>query len=335
MALANFFEAGLASLGAVCERTWHNRLQVLAEGHAAKLWNDDGALVDSEILFHGPDQSGVDNAAAEAFPGCPLTFRLAETICGSGRTLDRIVLRPFEPTPRPPSTETAERLWHAQFSGCARWRLESVPVTAWHFSLLVLARCEIQAIDQHWSLHRIALSLPDGQSDDALAASLPLADADFQPPALDWPKPDMAQWRQHLHSALRHDLDHDLAGILRRQENYLRREFDRIHNYFDSYEGELSDRQRHSNSATVKTKMADRLAAAQSERARRCQDQLHRHEIRVVPHVDALCLLAEPAWQATVSFFRQGCSYSGRALYIPRSRSWKQSCCENRLILPR
>ena len=33
------------------------------------------------------------------------------------------------------------------------------------YSLIALARCDIQAIDQHWSLHRLALSLPGGERD--------------------------------------------------------------------------------------------------------------------------------------------------------------------------
>ena len=35
--LIDFFEEGLHSLGAVCERSWHDRLEVLAEGDAALL----------------------------------------------------------------------------------------------------------------------------------------------------------------------------------------------------------------------------------------------------------------------------------------------------------
>lgn len=322
MALADFFDDALSSLGAVCERTWHNRLHVLAEGLAARPWRDDDAMVETEILFHSPGQSSVGNAAAEAFPGCPLTFRLAETRFGAVRSLDRIVLRSFEPTPRPPSHETAERTWHAQFPGCIRWRIERVPVAAWNFSLLVLIRCEIQATDQHWSLHRLAISLADGQTDPALSENLALAEAEPNPPHLSWPAPDLPAWTHHLHSALRHELEPDLAGILRRQENYLRRELDRIDDYFDGYERELLQRQQHTSSDAVKAKMMDRLKAAAAEREKRRQDQLHRHEIRVLPHVDALCLLAEPAWHVPISFIRQGSPSTVQGLFIPRSRRW-------------
>ena len=39
--LIEFFEEGLHSLGAICERSWHDRLDVLAEADAARLWRDD------------------------------------------------------------------------------------------------------------------------------------------------------------------------------------------------------------------------------------------------------------------------------------------------------
>ena len=32
--------------------------------------------------------------------------------------------------------------------------------------------CEIQAIDQHWSLHQLALAWPRGESDDGLASEI-------------------------------------------------------------------------------------------------------------------------------------------------------------------
>ena len=37
--LLGFYEAGLTALGALCERTWHDGLEVVAEGPAARLWN--------------------------------------------------------------------------------------------------------------------------------------------------------------------------------------------------------------------------------------------------------------------------------------------------------
>ena len=34
-ALVDFYEEGFAALGALCERTWHDRLEIVAEGQAA------------------------------------------------------------------------------------------------------------------------------------------------------------------------------------------------------------------------------------------------------------------------------------------------------------
>lgn len=64
------------------------------------------------------------------------------------------------------------------------------------------------------------------------------------------------------------------------------------------------------------------LAAAKAEHARRRQDQVQRHEIRVIPHFDALLWLAEPAWQATVSFLEGNQPRRVEAVLVPRARRW-------------
>ena len=83
--------------------------------------------------------------------------------------LERYILPDAVP-PRPPDGAVAEKLWRAQFPDTRRWRLAAPFQPDFHFTLLALVRCEIQAIDQHWSLHRVAVSLPDGELDDALRA---------------------------------------------------------------------------------------------------------------------------------------------------------------------
>ena len=35
--LVNFYEDGFAALGALCERTWHDRLEIVAEGEDSDL----------------------------------------------------------------------------------------------------------------------------------------------------------------------------------------------------------------------------------------------------------------------------------------------------------
>jgi hypothetical protein len=59
------------------------------------------------------------------------------------------------------------------------------------------------------------------------------------------------------------------------------------------------------------------------EHERRRLDQLHRHEIRVIPHLDALLLLAEPAWRAKLTVAHHDVPRPCDALWVPRARRWK------------
>src|SRR5213083_1398742 len=300
--LVQFFEEGLTTLGAVCERSWHDRLELVAEGPAASLWNPAGEFVEKQLRFVPPDATGGRDADTEVFPGCPLTFRLAETLRGGTLQIERAALQPFD-QPRPPSCDAVERLWHAQFSACPRWRLEGPFQHDWHFSVLLLARCEIQAIDQQWSLHRLALSFANGQRDDSLAEKLDFAAVNPRPDeTISWPALDLARWQERIVAALTEELTGDLARIRARQANYLRRELDRIDDYFENYERELQQRAARSRSNDSHLKMADRLAAARIEHERRRHDQIQRYQIRIVPHFDAFLLAAEPAWGTVVSF---------------------------------
>ena len=74
--LMDFFEQGLLSLGAVCERSWHDRLEVLAEGDGARLWRKEGELFSGELNFRDSGAAETENPEVEVFPGCPLTFQL-------------------------------------------------------------------------------------------------------------------------------------------------------------------------------------------------------------------------------------------------------------------
>ena len=321
-ALIDFFEDGLNSLGAVSERSWHDRLHLVAEGRAAQLWNPEGALVEAELQFIPADTSGPRQADKEVFPGCPLTFRLAESLRPAPLPLERVILQPFD-SGHPPSPEVAERIWHQQFEGCSRWRLETDFKAAWHFSLLVLVRCEIQAIDQHWSLHRLALAFPSGESDQSLAASFDFAQVDAncaEPPP--WPAVNLAAWQSQFRVALEEEVREELTTVRARQEQYLRRELERIDRYFDSYEAELQQRQRRSHNEGTRMKTEERLAAARAEHQRRRRDQVHRHEVRVVPHLDALLCVAEPAWFAALSFTQHHEPRRAEGRFVPRARRW-------------
>src|ERR1017187_9934916 len=102
--LLDFYEEGLTALGAVCARPWHARLEVLAEGRAARLWDPTGAFHSAELQFVPPDATGARDAAHEVFPGCPLTFGLAETLRVAPLPLERVVLADDGAHARPPDT---------------------------------------------------------------------------------------------------------------------------------------------------------------------------------------------------------------------------------------
>jgi hypothetical protein len=320
--LIDFFQEGLETLGAVCERTWHDRLQLVAEGPAARLWNPDGALFETELHFLPPNDPAPRLADKEIFPGCPLTFRLAEELRTAPLPLERGVLKPFD-APKPPTSEVAEKLWIAQMPGASRWKLEGQVLAGWHFSLLALARCEIQAIDQHWALHRLAISLPDGEQDESLASSLDFLQVAAESAShIEWPRSEPRGWLTLLERAFAQELEPDLVPIRQRQQRYLRRELERIDAFFASYERELTERHQRSHSETTRVKATERLAAAKVEHERRREDQVRRHEIRIIPHLEVLVLLAEPAWEAKVSFQQKGANHLVSAMYVPRARRW-------------
>lgn len=322
-ALIDFYEEGLGALGALCARPWHDRLEVLAEGAAARLWNEAGALDAVELQFVPAGSSGAREAARDVFPGCPLTFRLAEALRPAPVALERAVLAADGPATRPPEAAVVEKLWRNQFPDTVRWRATTPFARDFHFSLVALARCEIQAIDQHWSLHRVALALPDGRIDDGLAREIGFARADDSSagPAA-WPAPDPAAWSALLSRAMEQELAGELAGVRARQENQLRRELERVDDYFENYECELSDRARRGGSARVK--LADRLAAARAEHARHRADQVARHEVAIVPHIDTLLLVAEPAWRVGLEVDRAHQPTARvTARFVPRARRWE------------
>ena len=321
--LLEFYQDGLSALGALCERTWHDRLEVIAEGRAATLWNPQGALHEVELFFTPADTTAARDAAREVFPGCPLTFRLAETLRPLPLALERFLLADATPA-RPPEAAVAEKLWRTQFPDTTRWQLAAPFAADFHFSLLAVARCEIQAMDQHWSLHRLAVSLPGGESDESLARDMAFHHETAESAVeIAWPALDPARWRELLQRAFQGEVAGEVARVRARQENSLRRELERIDDYFENYERELTARAKRSSNENARTKTADRLAAARAEHERRRADQLARHEIRVQPHVDALLLVAEKAWRARLQVQRAHQAEILDALFVPRSRHWE------------
>jgi hypothetical protein len=321
--LLAFYEEALTARGALCERTWYDRLEVIAEGTAAALWNAGGSLHEVELHFVPPDATAARDAAREVFPGCPLTFHLTEALRSPTLTLERFLLATGHSS-GPPETAVAEKRWRAQFSDTSPWQLRTPFKPAHHFSLLALVRCEIQAIDQHWSLHRVIMSLPGGEIDDDLAREI-----DFQQSGghssgeIAWPNPDPAAWNTILQKALAKELDEDLVRVRSRQENSLRRELERIDDYFENYRRELISRTPRAGAEAAKVKTVERLAASEAEHSRRRADQIARHAIRIIPHIDALLLIAEPAWHADATVNRSRRAETISAHFIPRSRRWE------------
>jgi hypothetical protein len=321
----DFYEQGLASLGALCERTWHDKLQVIAEGSCARLWNNDGALHEIEIQFAAADATAMREAAREVFPGAPLTFRLTEALRERPITLQRFVLDSGQNT-TVPDPSVIERLWRGQFPETRRWSLAGTISRTFHFSLVTVARSEVQALDQHWFAHRVAVSICDGDPDEALARDLSFQQCSASPAEMPpWPAIEPATWRAFLETAVHRDLVEDIDGIRQRQESRLQRELERVETYFDDYERELQSRGRRGASEEGKLKLEQRLAAARAERARRRGDQVSRHELRVIIHWDACLFVAEPAWGAELKVETDRQNKRVTAHFVPRSRRWHLS----------
>lgn len=314
-----FYEESLSALGALTERTWHDRLEVVAEGPVARLWNEDGALHQQELLFASADATASRDAHREVFPGCPLTFRLFEALRPSPLVLEKVVLS-LDAGAQVPDRGVLEKLWRNQYPATRRWTLGELK-PGFHFSLVALVRCEIQAIDQHWSLHRMALSLPDGEADESLAEAISLLSAAKDQWPVEWPPIEPSRWWPLLQRQIEVETQPDIEAVRVRQEQYLQREIQRLDEYFTQYAQELTRRTSRAGTASS-AKAGERLAAARAEHARRRLDQVARHEICLCSHLDALLLTAEPCWQASVEVDEQRATQTLTATFVPRSRRW-------------
>lgn len=316
-----FYEQSLSALGALSERTWHDRLEVVAEGRPARLWNEDGALHQQELVFASADATGARDAHGEVFPGCPLTFRLFEALRPAPLVLEKVVLS-LGAQQQPPDRAVMEKLWRSQYPSTRRWRLTAEVTPAFHFSLVVVVRCEIQAIDQHWSLRRIAIALPGGEADGLLAREIALVEIDSKDDnEVEWPRTEPTQWWPLIRQAIESEMASDIEGVRSRQQQYLQRELERLDDYFAHYQQELTQRTSRAGAASL-TKTNERLAAARAEHARQRLDQVARHEICLRPHVDALLLTAERCWQASLEVEEQRAAQIVSASYVPRPRRW-------------
>lgn len=322
--MAEFYADAFGALGAVCERTWHDRLAVLAEGRAARLWPEAGELHETELSFVAAGAGGARDARREVFPGCPLTFGLAEALRPAPPRLERVVLAADARETRLPEPAVLEKRWRNQFPDTARWSLAKPPVAGWHFSIAAWVRLETQAIDQHWSLHRVAMSWPDGERDESLADALThaMAATGAEAGRVVWPEVEWARWSPLLARVIELESESELGELRERQQTRLRRELERVDAYFASYEAELRARVARTRSVDGAAKLESRLAAAQAEHARHRADQVARHEVVVRPHFDALLLVAEPAWTTTVQLESGRVARQVPARFVPRARRW-------------
>jgi hypothetical protein len=317
--LMEFFEEGLHSLGAICERSWHDRLEILAEGDAARLWCEDGELFSGEVYFRDTGSPDPANAQSEVFPGCPLTFRLAEALWRRHLAYSRVCLSP-EISVKAPSNDVAEKLWQAQFGSHAGWRTTPF-LRTWIFSVVAAVRCEVQATDQSWSSHRLAFTLPNGERDNSLEFALEQM-SQVEPAEADWPPLDPNAVAEWIGRALHSELALELSKIKERQQLFLRRELHRIDEYFENYARELRERMSRQHKEEAVKRYADRLEVTGLEHNRRRTDQIERHTIRVVPYVDALLTVAEPAFVTRVSWQAGREERTAPALFVPRTRRW-------------
>jgi hypothetical protein len=317
--LMEFFEEGLLSLGAVCERSWHDRLEVLAEGDAALLWRNDGDLFSGELYFRDAGSLNPGNPGAEVFPGSPLTFRLVEALWRRHVPHSRVCLS-AELSVKAPPNEVAEKLWQAQRSSCAGWQATPF-LRTWIFSGVAAVRCEVQANDQSWSSHRLAFTLPNGERDSSLEFALEqLSPVEEVGP--EWPALDIAAVAGWIGRALSSELAPELGRIKERQQLFLRRELSRIDEYFENYARELRERIDHQRKEEARKRHGDRLEATRLEHKRRRTDQIDRHTIHVFPHVDALLTVAEPAFASRVTWQAGREERGVPALFVPRTRRW-------------
>lgn len=318
--LRDFYESALVRLGAVAERPWHDRLSVLAEGCAARVWSEEKDFLEAEILFPPPESTAQRDAAREVFPGCPLTFQLVEAVLREVPARFRQVIG--DPDARVPGRPVVEKLLRQQLGLGPLTRVsigEFRPV--WHFSIVAGMRAEVVAIDQTWHAVRLAFSLESGEPDPHLEKELEFLPRP-QTAALggspEWPEIDETRLRDRVRANLLHDLTAPLEAIRKRQEQHLQRELIRIADYFAGYRAELGTRLKRQRTDESRQRYQDRIDASDTEEKRRRDDQVQRHEIRLIPHVDALLLTGERAWRAKVTLPDR----EAQATYLTRARQW-------------
>lgn len=313
-----FFSQGLESLGAVCEAPWYDRLEVVAEGAAAKLWDGEGGIVHRELRFPEVGADVPKEVTRDVFPGCPILFQLAETLRADTSAMFKVVIGDPAFEEGAPRKEVLEKTWTLARPRTGRPRF-SQPVATRRFSFVFVVRLEVQSTDQHWSLHRVACGWPDGARDAELERDLFMQAVGKPAPgeSLDWPSPTGKELAGLLERVLP-EMEPGLGAILDRQRRYMARELSRIDEYFSKRVAELNHRRQRSTA-----KIDERIAATKNEHRRRREDQVNRHEVVVTPHVDGVACVAERSWSVNVTGLhgREETDH-GRWHFVPRTRRW-------------
>jgi hypothetical protein len=193
---------------------------------------------------------------------------------------------------------------------------------SFHFSVVAAVRCEIQGMDQSWTFHRLAFSASTGERDPALETNLELYPFWAPSEAPEWPGVPATTVAEWVGQALAQELTPELSAIKSRQEDSLRRELSRIGQYFSHYEEELRQRLARQHSPEALQRSEQRIEATRQEHERRRADQIQRHAVRVMPQLDGLLTVAEPAFETTVHTRRGRDEVTTEALYVPRIRRW-------------
>jgi hypothetical protein len=315
--LLDFYEEILGSYGCLCERTWYDQLFVVPGGPGITFWPAE--ISETNLRFRSTADSAAIDPTRDIVPGSPLTLSICETLLNQP-AVNRAALRTEDR--KLPDTDLLERRWSNQFPGSVRMQITTPFVASAHFSLVAALRCEIQAVDQHWSQHRVAINLHDGEPDPQLAEQLVILEPWRDPVSIDWPefKPDKC--RKGLLVALEREARPTVKSIKDRQAKYLQRELATVDRYYRDYEENLAGRLNRTRSDAGRSKMRERLEAARKEHQIRRIDQIKRHEIRVNAHVDGLLVVAEPAHRTRVRSFNQRQEHQQNAVWIPRTRCW-------------
>lgn len=322
--LLDFYEEILGSCGCLCERTWYDQLFVIPGGRGVTFWPSGAS--EANLRFRSNSESAAIDPARDVFPGSPLNLSICESVL-SQLTVHRVALRTGDQ--KPPDPDLVERRWNSQFPGRVKMRTTTPFVASAHFSIVAALRCEIQAVDQHWSQHRLAINLATGEPDPQLAEQLAILEPWSDPAPFDWPEFRQEECRKVLLAALGREAGATVKSVKDRQSKYLQRELATVDRYYADYAGALAGRLIRTRSEAGRSKMQERLEAAKLEHQIRRIDQIKRHEIHVHAHVDALLMVAEPAHKTQVHYVQERQERQQIALWIPRMRSWSLDRSQN------